>query len=48
MPVFVGWIENITGSLKTGLVTVSIIGFLLMAILPVFLKETGPKAKNRP
>jgi cyanate permease len=48
MPVFIGWIENITGSLKTGLVTVSIIGFLLMTILPVFLKETGPKAKNRP
>jgi nitrate/nitrite transporter NarK len=46
-PVIVGWIEKMTGSLKSGLLLFSLISFL-MAILPVFLKETGPKAKTAP
>lgn len=44
-PVIVGWIEKMTGSLKGGLLLLSPISFL-MVILPVFLKETGPKAKT--
>ena len=46
-PVIIGWIEKMTGSLKNGLLLFSLISFL-MAILPVFLKETGPKAKTAP
>jgi len=44
-PVIIGWIEKMTGSLKNGLLLVQFISFL-MAILPVFLKETGPRPKR--
>ena len=44
-PIIVGWIEAITGSLKGGLLFYGFFGFL-MAILPIFIEETGPNAKK--
>jgi nitrate/nitrite transporter NarK len=44
-PLIVGTIEKKTGSLKGGLLFFGVIGFLL-AILPFFLQETGPKARR--
>ena len=44
-PLIVGTIEQMTGSLKGGLLLFGVIGFL-MAILPLFIQETGPKAKR--
>ena len=43
-PLVVGWLEVATGTLKTGLIAYGCFGFL-MAICPVFLKETGPARK---
>ena len=39
-PLVVGWIESQTGSLKEGLLFFGVFG-LLMAVLPIFLDETG-------
>ena len=39
-PLVVGWIESQTGSLKEGILFFGVFG-LLMAVLPIFLDETG-------
>ena len=44
-PVIIGAIERMTGSLKGGLLLFSLTSFL-MAILPIFIRETGPKARK--
>lgn len=43
-PVLIGWIEEMTGSLKGGLVFYGVFSFLL-AVLPLFIDETGPGVK---
>jgi cyanate permease len=45
-PIIIGSMETMSGSLKSGLLLFSLLSFL-MAILPIFIKETGPKAKKR-
>jgi cyanate permease len=44
-PMVVGWLEGLTGTLKTGLIFYGLFGFL-MAICPIFLEETGPRRRN--